>query len=208
MIRFERACLRDSIPEIAIAADFMADAVSAHQAGDFDGAERLFRMADMQKIREWTESIWGAKSPYNTIIEVSTSVLLVPKKDRAPSRMPNEDEKKSLIDRDGYHCRFCGIPLVRSRVRTVLHSIYKQSIPWGRKSQEQHAGFQAMWLQYDHIVPHARGGTNSLDNLVITCAPCNYGRMNYLLEEFGLAHPFSRDPAKSSWDGLERVLVL
>jgi 5-methylcytosine-specific restriction endonuclease McrA len=61
-----------------------------------------------------------------------------------------------------------------------------------------------MWLQYDHLLPHARGGTNDLGNIVITCAPCNFARMNYTLEEIGLLDPRTREPVRSDWDGLER----
>ncbi len=61
-----------------------------------------------------------------------------------------------------------------------------------------------MWVQYDHIVAHARGGDNSIDNMVITCAPCNYAKWNYLCEEIGLIDPRTREPMRSTWDGLER----
>lgn len=61
-----------------------------------------------------------------------------------------------------------------------------------------------LWLQYDHLLPHARSGTNDLENVVITCAPCNYGRGGYTLEEVGLADPRLREPVRSTWDGLER----
>lgn len=60
-----------------------------------------------------------------------------------------------------------------------------------------------MWLQYDHLLPHARGGDNNLDNIVITCAPCNFGRMNWTLEEVGLIDPRTRQPVHSAWTGLE-----
>lgn len=64
-----------------------------------------------------------------------------------------------------------------------------------------------MWVQYDHLVPHARGGNNDLKNIVITCAPCNYGRWNKLVEEVGLRDPRDREPVQSTWDGLERFLT-
>ncbi len=80
-------------------------------------------------------------------------------------------------------------------------------IPWSAKSNKlQHAAFQAMWAQYDHILPRARGGNNELSNIVVTCAPCNYGRGNYTLEEVGLVDPRTREPNQSTWDGLERLL--
>jgi hypothetical protein len=56
----------------------------------------------------------------------------------------------------------------------------------------------------DHMLPHARGGTSDLSNMIVTCAPCNNGRSNLTLEEVGLADPFLRAPVRSTWDGLER----
>ncbi len=64
-----------------------------------------------------------------------------------------------------------------------------------------------MWLQNDHIIPHSRGGHTTLDNMVITCAPCNFGRMEYTLAEVGLADPRDRPPVISDWDGLEALVA-
>jgi hypothetical protein len=61
-----------------------------------------------------------------------------------------------------------------------------------------------MWVQYDHLLAHANSGTNDLDNIVITCGPCNFGRIHYSLEEVGLIDPRTREAVRSDWDGLER----
>lgn len=115
--------------------------------------------------------------------------------------MPTASEKRALHKRDGCHCRFCGIPLVRGEVRRKISEAYPV---WGRRNADQHAAFQAMWMQYDHILPHSKGGTNDLENLVVTCAACNFGRMNHTLQEVGLLDPREREPLQSTWDGLER----
>ena len=47
-----------------------------------------------------------------------------------------------------------------------------------------------------------------MDNLLITCAPCNYARMSFTLEEVGLADPRKREPVRSTWDGLERIMMV
>lgn len=78
----------------------------------------------------------------------------------------------------------------------------------GKRNVDQHAAFQAMWVQCDHVVPHARGGSTDLDNMVITCAPCNYGRMNFLLEKIGVEYPNVQKSVHSSWDGLESILLV
>lgn len=167
-------------------------------------AECLIRETDRPVIREWLESIWGANSPYVTFREVTGAAPVLSKLERVKVRMPSADEKRRLHLRDGFHCRFCGIAVIRSEVRTRIASVYPEALRWGRTNVTQHAAFQAMWAQYDHVVPHARGGSNDFDNLVVTCAACNFGRMNYLLAEVGLSDPRLREPIRSNWDGLER----
>jgi 5-methylcytosine-specific restriction endonuclease McrA len=118
--------------------------------------------------------------------------------------MPTRAEKALLLARDGFRCRFCGIPLVRAEMRALIRNSYPEALRWGVRNQDQHSAFQAMWLQYDHIIPHARGGTNDPSNMLVTCAPCNNGRSNLTLEEVGLSDPRERTPIHTIWDGLER----
>ena len=63
-----------------------------------------------------------------------------------------------------------------------------------------------MWAQYDHVTPHSNGGSNDLENLIVTCAACNYGKMGYTLEELNLLDPRNFPPIQSQWNGLERIL--
>lgn len=197
-------CLRDPIPEIFEAARHLDAAVSAHLAGQIQLAADLIRLADMPEIRAWTESLWGKASPYVVFRAIPDAPTWLPKDRRVKVRMPTKSEKDQLLQRDSYHCRFCGIPVIRQESRNRIKKAYPDALPWGRSNISQHAAFQAMWLQYDHLLPHARGGTNDLENMVITCAPCNYARMNYTLEEVGLVDPRNRMAIKSTWDGLER----
>jgi hypothetical protein len=200
--------LRHPIPELFEAARYLDEAVTAHINGQPDLVAEIIRRADMPAIREWTESLWGKNSPYVRYRPVSGGPPHLSSEQRVSMRMPSKTEKDRLIARDGYHCRFCGIPVIRKEVRERFKALYPQLMIWGSKNTDQHAAFQALWLQYDHILPHARGGNNELDNMVITCAPCNYGRMQYTLDEVGLADPRTRKPVTSSWDGLERLLTV
>lgn len=199
-------CFREPIPEFDEAVTLLDQAATAHLSGEHALAAKLIAAADIPLLKEWTESLWGKNSPYVYYRECPEATPVMPRKDRLNMRMPNASEKRALIARDGLHCRFCGLPVIRSEVRSELKRHYPKELRWGGTNATQHAGFQAMWLQYDHIVPHARGGNNDPENMVITCAPCNYGKMNYLLEEVGLADPFLWEPVKSDWDGLERVM--
>ncbi len=143
----------------------------------------------------------GKNSPYVTINKIPSAHLLT----KASARMPTKSEKEELLKRDGFHCRFCGIPVIRSETRKLIHSLYPEAVPWGRTNASQHAAFQCMWVQYDHVIPHSSGGTNDLENLVITCTACNFGKMEFTLGELGLVDPREFEPIKSSWDGLERI---
>lgn len=199
-----RSCLRQPIPEIEDAARFLDAAVSAHLQGRKDIAEELFRLANNRVVWEWTYSVWGKNSPYVQYRSVSSAPPTLSKEERVKIRMPTSAEKKQIHERDGYHCRFCGNPVIRPEIRKKISEAYPNVVPWGNTIKDQHAAFQAMWAQYDHVLPHARGGNNDLENVVLTCAACNFGRMSFTLEEVGLLDPRHREPRRSSWDGLER----
>lgn len=200
-----RRCLHEPIPQVMDAARYLDAAATAHLASNSVLAEHLFRLADIPEVREWTESIWGKRSPHLKL--QATRVFSSSSTPRVKQRMPSTSDKRILHLRDGYHCRFCSIPVIRKEVREALRISYQGAIPWGSTNGSQHAAFQAMWAQYDHVIPHALGGDSSLDNLVVTCAPCNFGRMNHSLEEVSISDPRKRAPLSSHWDGLERVLA-
>lgn len=207
-----RRCMRDPIPEIFHAAFLLDRAVGAHLVKDYAAASVLFRQADMPAVRAWTESLWGSarKNPdqvkYLRMRKIENAPGYAQKEQRHKIRMPTLSERLTLIDRYGRNCMFCGVPLVRPEVRKSIARAYPNNAPWGKKNSECHAAFQCMWMQFDHVVPHSRGGDSSLTNVIITCAPCNYGRWDATLEEVGLLDPRSLPIQKTSWDGLERFL--
>ena len=88
-----------------------------------------------------------------------------------------------------------------------IDAILPQAIAWGKTNKEQHAGFQALWCTLDHVLPRSRGGTNDPANLVTACYMCHFGRAHFTLEEVGFADPRCREPVKSEWDGLTRLLT-
>ena len=200
-----RHCLREPIPEIDQAALMLLEAVSAHQLGDGMRAEYLIRLANMEEIREWSNSLWGKSSPYVQYRGTPSAEPYLSRSERQIVQMPTLAQRRQLHQRDGYHCRFCGVPVMRKEVRQWFVAAYPGLAIWGRTHDTQHAAFQTIWAQYDHVVPHARGGDNDLSNIIVTCAPCNYGRMSYTLEEVNVLGPRAREPIRSHWDGLERV---
>jgi hypothetical protein len=205
--------MREPIPEIFEAAEFLGLATDAHLAGNRVAAESFIKKADLPDVRVWTDSLWGsaanhpAQASYLRVRQVENAPPILLKAARIPVRMPSAAEKAGLIERFGYNCAFCGIPLIRREVRLAFAAAYPVAVYWGYATAACHAAFQCMWMQYDHVLPHSRGGDNSPDNLVITCAGCNYGRMSNTLEEVGLIDPRKHPAAKSDWDGLERFTV-
>lgn len=208
-----RRCMREPIAEIWEAASFLGEAVTAHLAGDGTRAASAVRRADMGIVREWVESLWGSRKAnpdqwmYHRFRKVDGASPHLPPEQRVKVRMPTSDQRRTLIERYGHHCAFCGIPLIRVEVRSALTAVYPDAAYWGTTNATQHGAFQCLWLQYDHLLPHSRGGDNSLENVVIACAGCNFGRMSWTLEEVGLLDPRARPRTQSSWDGLERLLL-
>lgn len=196
-----KRCFREPIPEIFDAARYLDAAVSAHLKGQSNIANELFALANDPKIWEWTDSVWGKRGLYVTVNKISNKITA----ERIPSRMPTAIQKSELHKRDGFHCLYCGIPVIRAEIRKKLNKFYPESVVWEKTNASQHAAFQCMWAQYDHVVPHSYGGSNELENLVVSCAACNFGKMEYSLEELGLIDPRNFTIIQSLWDGLERV---
>jgi HNH endonuclease len=206
-----RRCMREPIKEIFEAAQLLSLAVDAHLAGDHSHADTLIRAANMPAVRTWTESLWGNKAAnpdqqkYHRFRVIPGTPPYIEKARRTDKRMPPLADRRLIIERYGRNCVFCGTPVISEQVRNAFRRIYPDAVPWGHTNLSQHAAFQCMWMQFDHILPHSRGGDNTVDNVVVTCAPCNYGRAERTLEEVGLMDPRQRPPQRTSWDGLERM---
>ncbi len=201
---FARSCFRLPIPEIEEAAHFLKAAVSAHMRGERSVADELFRLADNKVIRKWTEPDEDGKRPYIRLRRVPNAPLSIKdKRLRAKPRYASAQTTIRVHKRDGYYCRFCKIPVVRANVRKRIQQEYPSAIPWGTRNVDMHAALLCMWAQYDHLVPHSRGGTSEFDNVVLTCGPCNWDRGEATLEEVGIVHPDNHEPRRGDWDGLE-----
>ena len=78
---------------------------------------------------------------------------------------------RSIADRDGWSCYYCGVSLVPVDTPTNDPRYYdgsrhhKNGVPYPR------AGYASASI--DHVIPVSKGGTNDLDNLVLACHRCN-----------------------------------
>ena len=108
--------------------------------------------------------------------------------------------------RDGWHCHYCGEALFFSPSLKLLHSLSP-----GHGYYDQHGKRQSMLKILedrcaccDHVIPVAKGGDNSIDNLVAACFSCNREKSAGELRERPLnLSEFSTRP--SCWDGFASI---
>ncbi|QYZ70176.1 HNH endonuclease [Neotabrizicola shimadae] len=199
-------CIKTPIPEIYEAAEQLSAAVDAHLVGDTGLAREQFRRADSRIVWEWTNPAWSRPDKNVLVPKPLGDSRTVPKAERVPDRSIAPHVRKAVLRRDGHRCRYCGIPVVDAAIRKIAHRHYPEVVPWNpRDNAAEHAGFQCLWLQYDHVVPHSHGGRSTADNVVICCALCNFGKDRFTLRQLGLADPRDRAPVRTDWDGLERL---
>ena len=201
-----RRCIREPIPEVYTAIDTLAAAVDAHFAGDTQGAEDLFRAANCPRTREWLFTTWTTPKANVIFQKPEGDAPIIPKAERDPAgQIVRPALRRQVLARDGHRCRYCGLPVVDAEVRKAARRLYPDAVPWPDVHIEKHAAFQASWLQYDHVEPYARGGRTSPDNIVVTCALCNFGKDRYTLRQLDIEDPRLRPPVPTDFDGLERL---
>lgn len=193
-------CFSPPGASVAAAARNLLRAVFAHRAGNRSEALACFQAADDQALYERADKAWGKKPPAER-----------PKRGPHPPvgraidpQEPAPALKAFVIARDGYCCQYCGAPVIRKEIRNAIRRAFPE-LRWGARGIERHFALQALWLCYEHVEPHSRGGRTSPGNLVIAFWPCNGGKMEYTLGECGLNDPRRRRvvPLVPEWDGLE-----
>ena len=177
----------EPIEEIFEAACLLDKAVDMHLDERYADAEKLIKLADNWKICHWSEILWGNEQPWLQRFRYDPEKPSGPKNEQT---IPKEIEQE-VIRRDGYFCKYCRIPVIASGVRKELRKFYPETLRWGPINEEQHSAFQAMRLYPDHIMPQAVGGENVVENLVVSCGPCNSAKYKYTLIELGLANPLN-----------------
>ena len=201
-----RCSIREPVPEIFEAWYLLSAAADAHLNGDVVAAATLFTKADMPAVYDWAWADWQKPSLNIRIPKPENDYCKLPKSELDPARAPKKATKQAVLARDGYRCRYCGIPVIDADIRKLVHELYPEAVPWASSAPEkQHSAFSCFWLQYDHVVPHSHGGRSDEDNVVISCALCNFGKLNYTLKQLDIADPRLRAPVPTRWDGLERL---
>jgi 5-methylcytosine-specific restriction endonuclease McrA len=203
-----RRCFVDPIPELDIAAELLSQAADALMAGDLASARALLAKADIEAVRAHATNIMGGRDKaiyrYRPVVDAPARLA---RAERSRDRAPSKTVAASVLARDGYRCRFCGCRVVSARARDVMDRLLPGVGLWPRQDRDRHAAFLALSAVVDHLVPHARGGGSQEENLVTACQSCNYGRMDWIIEEVSLSDPRLRAPIVDEWDGLTRLLA-
>lgn len=82
--------------------------------------------------------------------------------------------RQTLIERDGYVCRYCGKILYRW-TQDAADRLRRR----GRDRPKD-------WPTIDRVIPLSRGGTWELANMVIACHRCNQRKGDKMLHETGM----------------------
>jgi 5-methylcytosine-specific restriction endonuclease McrA len=98
--------------------------------------------------------------------------------------------ERQLMERDGYTCQYCGIPVLHSSALTKFRDqVGAENFPTVGTNAHRHGVKLVFSGTLDHVEPHSRGGRTSPENLVTCCWPCNYGKAEYTLAELGIKDP-------------------
>lgn len=201
-----RYCIKEPTVEVHAAIGSLIDAVEAHVKSDYTLAAARFEQANCPNTWNWLNDGWINVDRNVVFRNPDSDSKVIPKSERDPDRSIASSIKKAVLERDGYRCRYCGLPVVHADIRKIAHQLYPAEVPWNsRVSKQQHSGFQVTWLQFDHVVPHSHGGRSSLENVVVSCALCNFGKDRFTLKQLNIEDPRMRGPVPSEFDGLERL---
>ena len=121
---------------------------------------------------------------------------------------PPKTLEKEVFKRDGYRCRYCEIRVILPEVLKVFSAVMGKDIfPYGASARERHGATRVYPASPDHVIPKGRlEDPNTEENLVTACWPCQFGKMEFTLEQVGLENPFDRSPISDDWDGLSSLV--
>lgn len=73
--------------------------------------------------------------------------------------------RQAVWNKTGGHCYYCGLALTPDEVDTI-------------------EGRYNSWMDADHLLPKAKGGLDTLENMVPACKACNCAKGLKTLEEY------------------------
>lgn len=155
-----------------------------------------------EEMTKWFIEHGQMSGRHRKLILALTPPLSIDKSLRDPVRSPIRLQN-IVFERDGYKCRYCGNKLIsQDFIRLFIKKLDSNLFQRGETNLKTHGIIHIAWPVADHVVPWAKGGKTNLDNLVTSCAACNYGKDGYTIEQIKINNPFDRKPQLDSWSGL------
>ncbi|MBD3260333.1 MAG: HNH endonuclease [Candidatus Altiarchaeales archaeon] len=146
------------------------------------------RVVDTEDFRTYNFEDWSEVSQQlvqvdeNDFICSPTLSIRIPRVivlmlyDRLPKRHVRFS-RKNIFERDKWQCQYCGIK----------PSNKKDALSWMKSNV----------LNLDHVVPRARGGKTTWENVVASCYKCNSKKGSKTLKELGWK--LKKEPNKPRW---------
>ena len=192
--------------------DLMSEAASLVVDDRISEARAKIIEADIRCLTEWFHFEAQATTKVLASYNIDRAKLHKPPPERKTKGSPKKRDKDIIFERDGWHCRFCGIRVIDPEARKQLSKLvpcesreWCPALQWGGGNLDKHACIAVM-ASPDHVLPKSWCGSNDPCNLVTACYPCQFSRMEYRIKDCGILDPRNRDPVNNGWDGLRRVL--
>ena len=181
--------------------DLFISAVEAYIAGNKSLSLEIISQIRSDEITEWYIEHGQMSGRHRKLQLNITPPETIDISLRDPVRSPAKIQQK-VFERDAYHCRYCGGKVISQEfLRSFIKSLNSPLFSRGETNLSTHGIIHITWPVADHVIPWNKGGRTCLDNLVSSCAPCNYGKDGYMIEQLGIADPFERSAKNSNWDG-------
>jgi len=112
------------------------------------------------------------------------------------------EQKLKIFIRDGFIDRYSGKKLLFPGVLRIITQELGDVFPFHSnwKMSDCHIAYWEMMPTYDHVLPIARGGKNSPENIVTTSQIMNSAKSNFLIDEIGFKLHAPGD--MNEWDGM------
>ena len=172
--------------------DYFKKIVTAESAGNLQEARNILTLDDGNLRQSWfidhaqNAGEWRHKA-FNI--------------DPPEPVMPLDSVKKfdkfleSILSRDNFRCRYCSQTVFsKKKLQVMRNSLGDEYFRIGKTNRTRNGYYLTLCATLDHVLPHSLGGRTNPDTLVTSCWPCNYGKMNWTLDQIGLESPFLREP--------------
>lgn len=188
--------------DIAIFSAAFEDFINGNKAGCL---EALATIRDYE-ITEWFIEHGQMSGRHRNLVLGIPKPKLVSEEKRDPTRSPQKYQYE-VFERDSYHCRYCGIRLIDQKaMKLFIKKLSFKKFQRGSTNLTTHGIIHATWPVADHVIPWNIGGRTNPENLVSSCASCNYGKDGYTCEQLGISDPFGRPPKSDGWSGLSNYI--